>query len=126
MATAAHTSTTRILPPPSERGGVLGWLRKNLFGSLFDTILTLLALGFLYLVLRPLVTWIVSADWSVIPANFTLILRGPYPEEAVERLWLCLYLLFGLVGDDRGVGAASGIGTDSLPGDLQYDEPGGG
>jgi general L-amino acid transport system permease protein len=103
MATAAHTSTTRILPPPSERGGVLGWLRKNLFGSLFDTILTLLALGFLYLVLRPLVTWIVSADWSVIPANFTLILRGPYPEEAVERLWLCLYLLFGLVGFSWGI-----------------------
>lgn len=103
MATAASASTTRILPPPSERGGLLGWLRKNLFGSLFDTILTLLALGFLYLVLRPLLTWVINADWSVIPANFTLILRGPYPAEAVGRLWICLYLLFGLAGFSWGV-----------------------
>lgn len=103
MATAARLSTARILPPPSERGGLVGWLRKNLFGSLFDTILTLLAVGFLYLVLRPLLTWIVSADWSVIPANFTLILRGPYPEEAVGRLWLCLYLILGLAGFSLGI-----------------------
>lgn len=103
MATAARLSTARILPPPSERGGLVGWLRKNLFGSLFDTILTLLAVGFLYLVLRPLLTWVVSADWAVIPANFTLILRGPYPEEAVGRLWLCLYLILGLAGFSFGI-----------------------
>lgn len=103
MATTAGIATTRILPPPSARGGVVGWLRKNLFGSVFDTILTLLALGFLYLVLRPLFRWALGADWSVIPANFTLILRGPYPEEAVGRLWLCFYLLFGLAGFSWGI-----------------------
>ncbi|MCE7985894.1 MAG: amino acid ABC transporter permease [Caldilinea sp. CFX5] len=102
MTTAARASTTRVLPPPSERNGVLGWLRKNLFGSLFDMILTLLALGILYLVLRPLLTWVFTANWAVIPANFALILRGSYPEEAVGRLWICLYLLFGLAGFSWG------------------------
>jgi hypothetical protein len=112
MATTARMSTTRILPPPSARGGVVGWLRKNLFGSVFDTILTLLALGFLYLVLRPLFRWAMGADWSVIPANFTLILRGPYPEEAVGRLWICLYLLWGLdisFGDWPALAGAFGL-----------------
>ncbi|MBX3015054.1 MAG: amino acid ABC transporter permease [Caldilineaceae bacterium] len=103
MATAARTSTARILPPPSARSGPVGWLRKNLFGSLWDTLLTILALGFLYLILRPLFTWIFAADWAVIPANFTLLLRGPYPEAAVGRLWICLYLLLGLGGFSWGV-----------------------
>lgn len=98
MATANPTQNRLILAPPTERYSILGWLRKNLFGSLMDTLLTLLALGLLYLVLRPLLGWIFSADWAVIPANFALILRGPYPPEAVGRLWLALYLLFGLAG----------------------------
>jgi len=103
MATAVRTRNTPILAPPSADSGVLGWLRKNLFGSLFDTILTLLAIGFLYLLLRPLLSWVFTTSWAVIPANFALILRGPYPEEAVGRLWICLYLLLGLGGFSWGV-----------------------
>lgn len=103
MATAARPSTARVLPPPLTRTGLVGWLRKNLFGSVLDTLLTVLALGFLYLLLRPLLTWIFTTDWAVIPANFALILRGPYPAEAVGRLWICLYLLFALAGFSWGV-----------------------
>jgi len=103
MATAATTRDTRALAPPTERYGVLGWLRKNFFGSIADTLLTLFALGFLYLILRPLLTWISTTDWMVIPANFSLILRGPFPEEAAGRLWICLYILFGLAGFSWGI-----------------------
>jgi general L-amino acid transport system permease protein len=103
MATAVQTRNTPILAPPAADSGVLGWLRKNLFGSIFDTILTLLAIGFLYLLLRPLLSWIFTTSWAVIPANFALILRGPYPEETVGRLWICLYLLLGLAGFSWGV-----------------------
>jgi len=103
MATAVTTRKTRVLAPPLQRYGVLGWLRKNLFGSVTDTLLTLLALGFLYLILRPLIAWVLSTSWAVIPANFTLILRGSYPEAAVGRLWICVYLLFGLAGFSWGI-----------------------
>jgi general L-amino acid transport system permease protein len=98
MATAIPTQDRPLLAPPTARYTLLGWLRKNLFGSVMDTVLTLLALGFLYLILRPLLSWVFTADWSVIPANFVLILRGPYPPAAVGRLWIALYLLFGLAG----------------------------
>lgn len=98
MATAIPTHDRPVLAPPSERYTLLGWLRKHLFGSVMDTILTVAALFFLYLVVRPLVTWALATDWAVIPANFALILRGPYPVEAVNRLWLSLYILFGLAG----------------------------
>lgn len=103
MATALPTRDRPVLAPPTERYSLLGWLRKNLFGSVADTILTLVALGLLYLILRPLFTWIVGASWAVIPANFTLILRGSYPPEAVGRLWIALYLLFGLAGFSWGI-----------------------
>lgn len=103
MATAVSTREAQVLAPPTERYGVLGWLRKNLFGSVTDTLLTLLALGFLYLLLRPLLTWLLTTDWAVIPANFTLILRGSYPEEAVGRLWISLYIIFGLAGFSWGL-----------------------
>ena len=77
MATAVPTRRP-ILAPPTVRYSLLGWLRKNLFGSLADTILTLVALGLLYLILRPLLTWLFTTSWAVIPANFTLILRGSF------------------------------------------------
>jgi general L-amino acid transport system permease protein len=102
MATAIPTQDRPVLAPPSERYTLLGWLRKNLFGSVLDTVLTVAALSLLYLILRPLVTWILAAEWAVIPANFALILRGPYPVEAVNRLWLSLYILFGLAGLSLG------------------------
>lgn len=103
MATAVPTRDRSLLAPPTERYTLLGWLRKNLFGSLTDTILTILAVGGLYLILRPLLTWIFTTSWAVIPANFTLILRGSYPPEAVGRLWIALYLLFGLTGFSWGI-----------------------
>ena len=102
MATAVPTRRP-ILAPPTVRYSLLGWLRKNLFGSLADTILTLVALGLLYLILRPLLTWLFTTSWAVIPANFTLILRGSFPPEAVGRLWIALYVLCGLIGFSWGI-----------------------
>ena len=58
------------LPIPVERRpqrtyGVVDWLRANLFGSVFNTILTLIALYFLAVVIPPLVRWaFVDAVWS--------------------------------------------------------------
>jgi general L-amino acid transport system permease protein len=41
MRTERHTDA---LPPPRTALGVLGWLRRNLFSSVGNTLLTLLAL----------------------------------------------------------------------------------
>lgn len=96
------TSSVRALqrrPPPSERYTVLGWLRKNLFSNLFNTVLTVVAVAFLFFLVQALVRWAFTvAEWGVIPANFNLIMRGQYPGAQVWRLWLALYLLGGTVG----------------------------
>ena len=46
------------LPPPTSEVGVVGWLRKNLFSSLGNSVLTFIALYFLYLVIPPIINWV--------------------------------------------------------------------
>ena len=85
--------------PPSERKTVLGWMRRNLFSDLFNSVLTVAAAALIFVLARLLLRWaFTTAEWGVIPANFNLIMRGQYPAEEAWRLWLVLYLLGGVVG----------------------------
>jgi len=67
-----HAQTVRfvrdaMLPeqtPPATEVGVIGWLRENLFSGWFNSILTIVALGFIYLVLSIVVPWLISPTWD--------------------------------------------------------------
>ena len=55
------------LPPPVSTAGIVGWLRANLFSSVFSTALTVVTLGLLWLLLTAIADWmifdsVVSAD----------------------------------------------------------------
>ena len=103
---------SEVMPPPTERYTVLGWLRKNLFSGWLSTILTVLSVLLIIAVLLPFLDWVVnSAQWAVIPANWNLLMRGQYPAEEVWRLWLCLYLLGAVVGICWGVWGRNVNGT---------------
>ena len=99
MASAVQTATRKVLPPPTERYTVLGWLKKNLFDGWFNSLLTVVMVVLLLGLLRPLFHWAFNtAEWAVIPANFNLIMRGQYPAELAWRLWLVLSLLAFVIG----------------------------
>ena len=99
MTTAAGTPTDRSVLPVTERYTLLGWVRRNLFSDLFNSLLTIVALVFIVVIARLLLRWaFVSAEWGVIPANFNLIMRGQYPAAEAWRLWLVIYLLGIVVG----------------------------
>jgi general L-amino acid transport system permease protein len=52
------------LPPPVATSGVLGWLRTNLFSTWLNTAFTLLAVYVMWLVLPPVVEWMITeAIW---------------------------------------------------------------
>jgi len=52
------------LPPPSTSVGVIGWLKKNLFSTPFNSLLTLLGLYLIYRFLPPVINWaILDANW---------------------------------------------------------------
>lgn len=88
------------LPPPPGTVGVIGWLRKNLFSNIPNSILTLLAVYFLVSSIPPVMDWVLfdadfegasrtdctsaGACWALIDVRMKQYFFGLYP---VEELW---------------------------------------
>jgi general L-amino acid transport system permease protein len=67
LAHAAYlrTASAERLPPPTAQGGVIGWLRANLFSSVGNSILTLLCIGLIAWAVPQLLRFFVfDAVWS--------------------------------------------------------------
>lgn len=110
-----HSATTKkALPPPLERTGPIGWMRRNLFSSIGNTALTLISLLIAYWAVAGLVDWAVldavfvgsdgtacttsGACWPFITHKLGLFLYGRYPEPDRWRVDLTYVLaLAGLV-----------------------------
>jgi len=87
------------LEPPRTSVGVLGWLKKNLFNTWLDALVTLGMAWLIYLVVGGLISWaITSARWDVITANIRLFMVGPYPPDQVNRVWIVLTMVSALMG----------------------------
>ena len=94
----------QAIRPPTESKSILGWLKENLFNTWYNTLLTFLAAGFLYVVFKGMLTWIFTeANWSVIPANLQIFLVGAYPKEEIWRVWIVIYTLGVLTGLSAGI-----------------------
>lgn len=103
------------LPPPVKDSGILYWLRKNLFSSVSNSLLTLLAIALLFYSIPPLLNWGiftaswggtdpkacevegVGACWSFINARFEQFIYGFYPDEEKWRVNCLFALFFGLI-----------------------------
>ena len=93
-----------VLPPPTERYTLLGWLRRNLFSTWYNALLTFAAAGLIVAAARPLLAWaFTQAEWAVVAANLQLFMVGQYPRDELWRVWLCLGLAAALVGLTWGV-----------------------
>lgn len=100
------TQTNSILPPLTERSGVLRWVRKNLFGSWPDGILTIVGALIIYWAVKGFLTWVFTvAEWEVVSANMRLIMIGQYPIKEVGRLWVALGFLMFLAGNSLAIWA---------------------
>ncbi len=113
MSEAITTELTDVIKPPVTSVGVIGWARANLFNNIFNSILTLVVLYFLWQVVPPFIQWAFidshwfstgeacrgsnGACWSVIPANIRFILFGFFPYEMQWRPLLAMILLVGLL-----------------------------
>ncbi len=87
------------MPPGREGNTVVQWIKENLFSSLFDSLLTVISLLFMFFVLRLALDWVFNlAQWDVIAANINILMKGSYPGEQVWRIWIGLYLLGGIAG----------------------------
>ena len=92
------------MKPPQLAVGPLAWLRKNLFSTWYNILLTFLAIWLLYALLKPAIQWgTTEARWGVIEANLTLFMVGLYPREQIGRVWLTIFILAALIGLSWGV-----------------------
>jgi len=67
------------------------WLRKNLFSTWYNSLLTVACLLFLFWVARGIITWVTTqAQWSVIEVNLRLFLVGRFPQTLYWRVWTVL------------------------------------
>ena len=99
-----NLAITQEVKPPSTSKSPLKWLQDNLFNTWYNTILSCLALVFLFFVFKGIFTWVFTqAKWQVIPANLQILMIGAYPIEQVWRIWIVVYTLFALLGLSAGV-----------------------
>lgn len=113
------------MSPPVNEAGILGWMRKNLFSNIPNTILTLFALYILYLTIPGVIQWVFTdavwsgadrlacatvaqggelpADWKAacwpyVGAYLKLFIYGRYPDAELWRVNIVLIMFFvGLV-----------------------------
>ena len=82
----------------------LEWVRKNLFSSWFNAILTILGVVVVYFALVSLASWAIkTADWSPITTAPLLFLVGQYPREELWRVGLSSLMVTSLVGMSWGL-----------------------
>ena len=113
METLTKTVDAHEIKPPVTSVGVIGWIRANLFNSLFNSVLTIVTLFLLWNIVPPLIRWAFldsvwmtssqacreagGACWSIVSSNFRFILFGFYPQELQWRPLVAMLILFGLL-----------------------------
>jgi general L-amino acid transport system permease protein len=119
MADIAQDIPVATQAPPRHSSGALGWLRANLFSSVFNSILTLLAVALIAAVVPPVIRWALidaiwsapngaachggGACWAFIGEKLRFILFGRYP---IDQDWrpigvVVIFLLMILAACDR-------------------------
>lgn len=92
----ANYDEPAIKPPPLLAVGPLAWVRKNLFGSTLDSLLTIIGTLVAVGAIVALVQWAISgANWFAVNFNLRLFMIGrvePFMEGRV--LVLALYIAF--------------------------------
>ncbi len=102
------TSTTAptVMEPPqlAHATGPFAWLRRNLFRTIPDTILTLVVAFILVSLLSRFAAWTVSeAQWAVITENFRVLMQGLYPLDQAWRVALAVVIVLVLAGMSLGI-----------------------
>ena len=113
MVDSSQDIQAEQLKPPVTRVGVIGWLRANLFSSVFNSVLTIATLYLLWIIVPAFVRWAFidsswnttgaacraagGACWSIVAKNFRFIIFGFFPYESQWRPLVAMIILFILL-----------------------------
>jgi len=77
----------------------LRWLRRNLFNSWANSLLTIVSLWLIYTLVSGLLRWaLTGARWGVVTGNLRLFMVGRYPIDQVWRVSVCVLIISFLLG----------------------------
>ncbi|BAY88440.1 MULTISPECIES: amino acid ABC transporter permease [unclassified Tolypothrix] len=80
------------------------WLRKNLFSTWYNSLLTVFCLILLSWVAKGILTWATTqAQWAVVSVNLRLFLVGRFPQSLYWRVWIVLAIASALGAITWGV-----------------------
>lgn len=90
-------------PPPATERGALGWMRKNLFKGVFNSILTIIVGALTIWALTGLLRFIFfDAVWEQIYNNLRLLAVYRYPSDLLWRPLSVVAIIMGLLGLSAG------------------------
>ncbi|HEY7470078.1 MAG TPA: amino acid ABC transporter permease [Acidimicrobiia bacterium] len=109
-----------VEPVEVEPGqGPMDWLRKNLFNTWYNTLLTVGLGALLVGAFVAVITAILGADFEIVRVNLRLFMIGQFPVDQLWRPWVSTYLLAVLIGFVGGA-LAAGARDRALEAGLPY------
>ncbi len=114
MAASDTATESAALGPPPATTGFLGWMRKNLFNGIWNTLLTILCAYLIIVIIPPAVSWLFldatwgdatpqqcrageGACWAFVREKHRVILFGRYPFDEHWRPLLGIGVLLTVV-----------------------------
>ena len=114
MAASDTATESAAIGPPPATTGFLGWMRKNLFSSVWNTLLTILCAYLVFVIVPPALSWLFfdatwgdatpqqcraaeGACWAFIREKHRVILFGRYPFDEHWRPLLGIGVLLTVV-----------------------------
>lgn len=80
------------------------WLRKNLFSTWYNSLLTVVCLVLLFFFGRGVLNWVTTqAQWTVVQVNWRLFFVGRFPQALYWRVWTAFAIAATLTGLTWGV-----------------------
>ncbi len=102
--TTVNSQPPEVAPPPELQVNPVTWIKKNLFSTWYNSLLTVSVFWFLFVTVKGLIIWVTTeAQWDVITDNFRLFFVGTYPASENWRPWLILGIIVFLSGITWGV-----------------------
>lgn len=102
MATEVSRPTSRRAP--RQQVGLIEWLRKNLFSTWYNAIITIVLLYIVIQAVTSFVSWMVTAPgWPAAFTNIKLLLTWTYPVDQLWRPQAAMALVLLLLGLSAGV-----------------------
>ncbi len=96
-------TTLRGSSGPPAGPTVKQWLKKNLFSTWYNSLLTLVALFIIFIAIKGIFTWVVFvADWTPVAQSLKLFAVGLFPVEEIWRIGAILVMVSFLMGMSWG------------------------